>query len=163
MDGRAYREMFIRPSDIVAQALGPEDTLILVDDMTATGDQVCKAWKDFFGELVAGAGRVFLIVVVAGKTAKERIDEETSLSLVPVRQMESRDGLYSADCTHFPQADKDKILAYSRKAHAAKPKGYGDCGYLLVFQHRCPNNSIPILHRSTRRWDGLFPRHDLQG
>jgi len=101
-------------------------------------------------------------VIVAGKGAKQRIGEETTLSLVPVRQMENRDGLYSDDCTHFLQAEKDKILVYSRRAYPAKPKGHGDCGYLLVFQHRCPNNSIPILHRSNRRWDALFPRHDVQ-
>lgn len=164
MDGAAYREMFIHTSEIARQGLGAEDTLVLVDDMTATGDQVCKAWMDFFSELVAGAGRVYLIVIVAGKEAKGRIDKETNstLSLVPVRQMEGRDGLYSNECTHFSQADKDRILAYSRRAHPAEPKGHGDCGYLLVFQHRCPNNCIPILHRSTRRWDALFPRHDMQ-
>jgi hypothetical protein len=29
-----------------------------------------------------------------------------------------------------------------------------------VFQHRSPNNSIPILHADHERWTGLFPRHD---
>ena len=160
MDGRAYRDMFIHTSDLVRQELRAKDTVVMVDDMTATGDQVCRAWREFFAELVAGAGRVFLLVVVAGRAARDRIAEETELSLVPVQQMENRDGFFSNECVHFPAAEKDKILEYSRTADPTHPRGYGDCAYLLVFQHRCPNNSLPILHRSHAAWEGIFPRHD---
>lgn len=34
------------------------------------------------------------------------------------------------------------------------------CGFVIVFAHTCPNNSIPILHVSHTKWQGLFRRYD---
>jgi hypothetical protein len=160
LDKQKYKEMFVHRSELSRLGLGKDDTIVLIDDMTATGDQVCRAWTEQFEELVHGVGRIYLIVVVAGKQAKARIGTETRISLVPVRQLEDRDGLFSDHCNHFKPADKEKILEYSKIADPEKPKGYGDCAYLLVFHHRCPNNSLPVLHRTHANWEGIFPRHD---
>ncbi len=63
LDSKSNDEMFIHPSDLVRQKLGPDDTVVLVDDLVATGDQVIEAWSESFAELVANVGRVYLLVV----------------------------------------------------------------------------------------------------
>jgi hypothetical protein len=30
---------------------------------------------------------------------------------------------------------------------------------VVIFQHRSPNNSLPIFYVEHGRWAGLFPRH----
>ena len=63
-------------------------------------------------------------------------------------------------CKHFTKADRTKLIRYGEIADKRCPKGFGDCGFVVVFQHRPPNNSIPILHADHSKWTGLFPRHD---
>lgn len=160
LNGKVHKEMFIYRSELTQQKLGPDDSVVLLDDLTATGDQVCDVWNEHFAELVAGVGRIYLMVVVAGKGAQKRIRDETELELVPMREMKSKDSFFSTECKCFSATEKNRLLGYAVKANNGTPKGYGDCGYLLVFQHRCPNNSIPILHESHSKWEGLFPRND---
>jgi hypothetical protein len=160
LDGRQADEMFIYRSEILQQKLTSEDTLVFVDDLTATGSQVCEVWDEHFAELVAGIGRVFLVVILSGKGARQEIRLKTNLALVPGHELRDRDSLFSDECNFFSKAEKDKLLEYSRKAKLKRPKGFGDCGYLIVFQHRCPNNTVALLHECNSRWTGLFPRHD---
>lgn len=160
LDGRQSDEMFIYRSDLIRQNLTSEDTVVFVDDLTATGTQVCEVWEEHFAELVAGAGRVFLIVVVAGKGARKEIKRKTDLRLVAGHELLEKDSLFSEECTCFTADDKARLHHYSRIANPALPAGFGNCGYVVVFQHRCPNNTVALLHERNARWSGLFPRHD---
>lgn len=160
LDGKQSDEMFIYRSELISQCLTSDDTVVFVDDLTATGTQVCEVWEEQFAELVAGAGRVFLIVVVAGKGAGKEIKRNTNLRLIPGHVLREKDSLFSADCDYFTPAEKDTLLRYSRVANAQLPAGFGNCGYVVIFQHRCPNNTVALLHESNPRWMGLFPRHD---
>jgi hypothetical protein len=38
------------------------------------------------------------------------------------------------------------------------PRGFGDCGLVIVLYHQCPNNSLAVLHASSGNWEPLFPR-----
>ena len=58
----------------------------------------------------------------------------------------------------FP-SEKDALLEYCKRADRKYPRGYGDCGFVLVLAHKTPNNSIPVLHANNVRWKGLFPRY----
>lgn len=160
LDKRKWDAMFIYPSQLVLQKLGPDDTVVLVDDFVGTGNQVCEAWLDTFSELVAGAGRVFLVVVVALTGARRKVTQETELRLIPSHELNKTDNLLSHDCNRFTSTEKQRVLSYNRKANKKHPRGYGDCGLVVVFGHRCPNDSLPILHADHPRWAGLFPRHD---
>jgi hypothetical protein len=160
LDGRQSDEMFVYRSDLIRERLTSDDTVVLVDDLTATGTQVCEVWEQHFAELVAGAGRTFLIVVLAGRGARKEIKNKTGLRLIPGHELREKDSLFSDECEHFTDEEKNRLRAYSRIANAALPAGFGDCGYLLVFQHRCPNNSVPLLHACNSKWSGLFPRND---
>jgi hypothetical protein len=172
LDGKRFHNLFVSRADLFrqpllpegdSQKLGKDDVVVLLDDFSGTGQQVCEAWNDpetSFGALLAGVGKVYLIVVAASRAARDKITDETSICLMPAHELRESDNVFSDQCPHFTKADRDKLLEYCRVADRRRPMGYGNCGFVVVFQHRSPNNSIPILHVDNRRWSGLFPRHD---
>jgi hypothetical protein len=160
LDGKKFKDLFIHRSEIVLQQLGSEDTLVFLDDFVGTGNQVCEFWTETFAELTAGIGRVYLMVVAAVQGARKKIENETDLVLVPCHELGENDNLFSDRCVHFTPHAKKALLHYDEIANKKHPRGYGDCGLVVVFQHRCPNDSIPILHANHSNWTGLFPRHD---
>lgn len=171
LDKKEFHGLFVSRSDLFRQTMLPEgdpnrlganDVVVLLDDFIGTGKQVCDAWNDpatSFGALLAGVGKVYLIVVAAGKGAQKKISDETSLSLIPAHKLGESDNVFSEHCRHFSTADRSKLLGYGKRADAQHPRGFGQCGLVVVFQHRAPNNSIPILHMDHDTWSGLFPRH----
>lgn len=159
LDAKAFSELFIHPSQILLEKLGADDTLVLIDDFVGSGDSACTAWKESFAELVPGIGRVFLLVVVAIANGRQRVGQETSLTCVAGQELTDHDNFFADQCNSFTKAEKDTILRYCQRANRREPKGYKDCGLVLTFQHRCPNNTLPIFHVENRRWSGLFPRH----
>jgi hypothetical protein len=159
LDARRFNSYFIHPSQILLQKLGGDDTIVLVDDFVGSGDSVCKAWSESFQELLAGIGRVYLLVVAAVTHGRAKVGQETSITCVPGVEFTDKDNLFHDSCTMFTAEEKQALLRYCKMAKKSEPKGYGNCGLLVSFQHRCPNNSVPILHATNSRWNGLFPRH----
>jgi len=125
-----------------------------------TGKQVSDSWREIFHELLAGGPRIILVLVAATTTAIQRIREETDMEVRCCNRLQSSDNIFAAECDHFTDEEKSAILRYCRNANNANPRVFGDCGLLLVFVHRCPNNTIPILHANHEDWVGLFPRDD---
>lgn len=171
LDARRYNDIFVNRSELFRRTMLPENDpkrlgsdaiVVLLDDFSGTGTQVCDAWNDpqtSFGALLAGVGKVYLIVVAASRAARTKITEETSLTLVPAHYLDDRDNVFSTSCQHFNSGERTRLLHYGRKADNKNPKGFGECGLLVVFQHRAPNNTVPILHVDNNSWAGLFPRH----
>jgi hypothetical protein len=172
LDAKHLNELFVSRSDLFRQPLlpdddpqklGRDDVVVFLDDFSGSGTQVCDAWNSpetSFGALLAGVGKIYLIVVAASKAARKRISDETSICLMPAHQLREGDNVFSDHCKHFTKAERVKLFHYCEIADKKSPKGFGDCGFVVVFQHRSPNNSIPILHADHSRWTGLFPRHD---
>ena len=172
LDAKRFHSIFLTRSELFHRAnlpddhrdkLGNDDVVVLLDDFTGTGEQVCKAWNDpdlSFGALLAGIGKIYLIVVAAGKGAPKRIADETTLTLIAAHQLRDSDNVFSPSCNHFDQNDRERLIVYGKRADKKYPRGRGGCGLLVVFQHRSPNNTIPILHMDHGAWTGLFPRHD---
>lgn len=172
LDSKKFKDLFVSRSDLFRQPMLPpndpnklsqDDVVVLLDDFSGSGKQVCDAWNDpetSFGALLAGVGKVYLILVAASHAARKKISEETTLSVVPAHQLHEGDNVFSEYCKHFTNGDKTKLRKYGAKADKRNPMGFGKCGLLVVFQHRTPNNSLPILHMDHDRWTGLFPRHD---
>jgi hypothetical protein len=144
---------------LAAEKPGPDHTIVFLDDIVGTGKQVCDGWRTTFQELAAGAGRTFLVVVAAYKKGRDRVHQETQLQVFAPHLLGERFNIFSRDCPHFSEAEKATILKYCLRASAANPKGRGECGLNVVFYHRCPNVSIPLLHMTNGGWKGLFPRH----
>jgi hypothetical protein len=172
LDERRFNELFVSLSDLFRQPmlpdddpqrLGADDVVVLLDDFSGTGKQVCDAWNDpvtSFGPLLAGVGKVYLILVAASRDARRRILSETSISPMPAHELRESDNVFSDQCVHFTNADRLRLLHYGRIASRPSPRGFGNCGFVIVFQHRPPNNSIPILWADHDAWAGLFPRHE---
>lgn len=157
---KKHNNLFIHRSDILRERLGPDDTVVLVDDFAGSGDQACGSWSKHFGELLADVGRVYLVVVAAYSLAVTRIADETDLEFVPHVLLPEADNVFFSKCRYFSSMEKRALLKICRKADFRNPKGYGDCGLLVVFAHSCPNDSIPVLHKSHRNWEGLFRRYN---
>jgi hypothetical protein len=160
MGKREFNELFIHRSELVAKNPGPDDTVVLVDDFSGTGKQACDSWEEIFGELLTGGPRVVLMLIAATKDAVDRIISETEMEPIRGTTLFTKDDIFHSDCIHFTEDEKKALLKYCMRANAKEPKGFGDSGLLLVLAHRCPNNTIPVLHATHPRWYGLFPRHD---
>jgi hypothetical protein len=157
---RTYDELFINPSDIVRARLGRDDTLVFVNDFIGTGTEVCDAWHDYFAELAAEIGRVYLLVSIASEMGRERVTKETSIQVASGQELCAADNVFAEQCEHFTKDEKEALLSYSKKADKKLPKGFGEMGLVLVFQHRCPNNSMALLHAASNKWEPLFPRNN---
>lgn len=160
LSGRQYRDLFIYRSDLLRENIKTDDTVVFVDDFSGTGNQACTAWKKDFEELLPERPTTYLILVAANIAARNRIQTETQLIVMPHFEYDDKDNLFSHACTHFNPSEKNRILKYCQKADPHSPKGYGGCGMVVVFAHNCPNNSIPILHANSTNWEGLFRRYD---
>ena len=159
MKARYYDELFIHPPKLLNQNLRGNDTVVLVDDFSGSGDQACKSWDKLFRELVGGVGTVYLMVVAATTGAQEIIKNNTDLQVLSHYNLDASDDIFSADCHHFTDEDKQAILKHCTERFPDEPRGYGECGLLFVLQHDCPNNSIPLLHKHHKnKWVPLFPR-----
>lgn len=159
LSNRKYNELFIYPSTILKEKLGPDDSIVFIDDFIGSGDQATTAWAEIFGELLADVGQVYLLVVSGCKKGIERVRDETELSVVSGHVLPPSSNIFGTEAK-WSSEDKERLLTYCKKASKSKPKGHGDCGLLVVFAHSCPNNSIAVLHAQTEKWEPLFRRYD---
>jgi hypothetical protein len=110
LDSRAFNNIFVSRSDLFRRTLLPEndpkrlgkdDVVVLLDDFSGTGKQVCDAWNDpetSFGALLEGVGKVYLIVVAASRVARDKIAEKTAITLVPAHELHDGDNVFSTHC-----------------------------------------------------------------
>ena len=158
LTSKRYNTLFVYRSDLLREDLCSDDSVVFFDDFAGTGEQACRAWRDVFAELLPGNPKAYLVLIAAGQRAFNRINQETGLRVVARHILSPGDNIFGAECLHFAQSEKDRLLEYCKIADATRPRGYGDCGFVLVLAHRTPNNSIPILHANHKHWKGLFPR-----
>lgn len=156
--GDRFRELFALRSELPRQMLTAADTVVFVDDFAGTGTQAVTAWNEVFGELLPGRPRTFLVLAVAIHEAITHITRETPLQVRTFRRLRAHDNFFAAQCTRFTGGEKARTLEYCNIADAGNPRGFGACGVLIVLAHRCPNNSLPILHSKNPAFGGLFPR-----
>lgn len=161
LKGRKYDELFCYRADLVARRPGEGDTVVLVDDFSGTGKQACRAWREVFRELLPLRPRVVLMLVAASREAQQKIEDETEMLPHAHIELGPADNILSQKCSHFTADDREVIRKYGKIADPKNPEGSGNCGFVLVFSHTCPNNTIPILHARRRKiWEGLFRRYD---
>ena len=155
--GHSYDELFPYMRDLLTADLGPEDTVVFIDDFSGTGDQACRTWE-ILQELLPKQPCCYLVLVAATTAALDKIASETRLEVVVDVILTEADNIFSASCQHFPPADQEIVLRYCELADSNIPRGYGDSGLVVVFAHNCPNNTIPVLHKNHPGWIGLFRR-----
>jgi hypothetical protein len=158
LNHRVFDSLFIGRSDLLRSGLGANDTVVFLDDFVGTGTQAVTAWQRMFQELTAQIGNVYLVTVGAFRVGSERISKETRIQLLTHRSLVNRDDLFHDDCGHFSAREKSRILHYCGIASPVRPRGFGDCGLVIVLYHQCPNNTLAVLHGSSKGWEPLFPR-----
>ena len=159
LDWPQFAELFVHKSELLLQGLGPDDTVVFLDDFAGSGDQVCEAWNANLAELLPTDPKVYLVLVGATANALDRIGSDTGLTPVAHRVLDRDENVFSGICPHFSVGDQATLMTYCERADRRQPRGYGDCGLLVVLAHRCPNNSLPILHANNKRFLGIFPRN----
>jgi len=158
LSGRRYNELFIHKSELVREELGPEDTVVFIDDFAGTGKQAVDVWPEM-RELLAKGPRSILVLIGASDHACTRIEQDTELVVLRHIALTASDNVFAAGCPHFTSDEQSRLLQYCTRADRRAPRGFGDCGFVVVFAHTCPNNSIPILRTSHPGWEGLFRRY----
>lgn len=158
LTGSKHDKLFIHKSDLLNEGLDANDSVVFFDDFAGTGQQACRAWREAISELLPGAPKTYLILVAASQRAVNRITQETGLKVRTKNLLYTADDIFSDDCQHFTKTEKDSLLEYCRIADRSRPRGFGDCGFVVVLAHRTPNNSIPVLHANHQNWRGLFSR-----
>ena len=153
-----YNELFINKRDLLMQDLGPDDSVVFVDDITGSGTQACRGWNEVMAELLPGEPNVYFLLVAASKSARERIGLHTPMRVYSEILLGNSENIFSSACRYFSDIEKETLLRYCRRANLRYPRGYGDCGLVIVLAHKTPNNSIPVLYIDHNRWHGLFPR-----
>ncbi len=159
LTGRQYTDLFVHKRDLLGERLGSQDIVVFVDDFAGTGNQVSEHWPEL-AELLPGSPTVYLALIAATRDARERIEAQTRMAVVPHIELTAQDNIFGEACHHFTAPERDVLLRYCTTANARSPRGFGDSGLVTVLAHTCPNNSIPILHASHPQWEGLFRRHD---
>lgn len=166
LEGRQFDELFIHKANLLSERLEADDSVVFFDDFAGTGEQACRAWRGDsvtrvtgLAELLPGNPKTYLVLIAAGQRAITRIAQETELNVRAKHMLGSADDIFSRDCEHFTEPEKESLLTYCERADRRIPRGYGNCGFVVVLAHKTPNNSIPVLHASHERWTGLFPRH----
>lgn len=158
LHSNAFDELFVTKADLIREDLGPDDTVVYVDDFVGTGNQATESWVAEFEELTPRQPDRYLVLAAATDSAISRIEKASPLRVISSRRLRASDNLFSDACRTFSDNEKRAILRYCSRADDKYPRGYGDCGLLVVFAHGCPNNSIPILHSGGGSFSGLFPR-----
>jgi hypothetical protein len=161
MTSAHYQGLFCSASDLARKALTANDTVVCVDDFSGTGQQVTKSWP-VLAELIASEARCHLLLTAVTERAIDAIKRDTELSVHASYVLSKIDNLFDAHCGHFSADEKRAAENYGKLADKRNPKGWGECGILLVLSHKTPNNTIPILHVNNTRWVGLFPRYLTQ-
>ncbi len=162
LNGRKFDNQFLYKSQLAGEELTENDTIVFIDDFSGTGRQICKTWKQSMQELFPEGPKMFLMLIAAGKDALKRIETETPLSPFCGMILDDDDDFFAAQCTSFTADEKEVVKRYCARLSQRQTEGFGDSGYVLIFAHRAPNNSIPILHFTTPKWVGLFERHAAQ-
>jgi hypothetical protein len=153
-----YDDLFRHVPEIPKLKLTAADTIILVDDFSGSGKQICRRWPQLL-ELIASEARCFIVLTAATATAKDKIERETELEVLTQTIIQVNENIFSDRCSRFNAEEKRTLLRYCKLADAKNPRGFNEGGLLYVLSHKTPNNSIPILHTNHNRWVGLFPRN----
>ncbi len=148
--------------------------LVIVDDFIGTGQTVSDRMRERVEVIRRAAemtGRKALLAVVCGfeegvVRAQASIDALDLPMEVAVGTELDRASRAFDDSSRTFASNEDRLVArrmvqeLGRELGSHEPLGTGDLQALVVFEHNCPNNSLPVLWKrsETLPWIPLFPR-----
>jgi len=149
--------------------------VIFIDDFVGTGQQASEnliSLVDSIQDVIRQKNiRLVFVVVIAfidGWRKVEQVINQLSIPVI-VRYCELLDETaqcFSETSQTFQDADerrqaKEIAIRQGKKLEKDCPIGYGNLGLAVVFEHGCPNDTLPILWSEsiTPPWIPLFRRH----
>jgi len=172
-----YVDNVVEKGKLVDEIKKREDikAVVFLDDFVGTGNQasenlqsICKALAGVVSEKEI---RFFFITAIGMKRGIGNLKNVAS-TLTPSIEVHCCEMLDDADQYFSEKSDifnnsniKDEAreiaLRYGKLLVKDNPLGYGDLGIGVVFEHSCPNDSLPIIWAESPnpRWTALFKRH----
>jgi hypothetical protein len=148
------------------------ERVVIVDDFIGTGNTAIDRLGDH-AQVIREAAEaternVVFAVAVAFQEGERRVDEWITSNAVPVEIAVGETLVDSDRCFHenagaFETTD-DRLVArrlfeeLARRVGSREPLGTGDLEALVVFEHNCPNNTLPLLWKKSDEWTPLFER-----
>ena len=147
--------------------------LVLVDDFSGTGNTLCeylvKHQNMLKTLLTESVERILLFVAYGFEDArtmilKKREDLDLDIEIHFGQSFNEDEKVFSNTSRYFASEEERKkveailIDHYGTKVDHRRPRGYNDSEIAIVFPENCPNNSLPILWKSAKSWQPLFPR-----
>lgn len=151
-------------------------TLVIVDDIIATGDTIKTNLRRFVTDnlkLIQDRSlSIVVIVLAATQEGEERV--RNSMKQLPSIDIDLRvcepiskasyaftDGLGFWQSLEEKERAKSLCLDLGSRICKNAPLGYASQGLLYIFTDTCPNNTLPILHTHEKKaggWKPLFER-----
>lgn len=146
--------------------------VIIIDDFAGTGETATKRLSEVEGPVRLAAERtgrdVMLGFVCAFDDAMERIqsfinEQELPVELATGEILGAADQCFSSDAGIFC-GEEERLVARrlfeeaGRRIGSPEPLGTGGLEALVVFEHNCPNNTLPVIWKAADGWTPLFER-----
>lgn len=149
--------------------------IVFIDDFVGTGEQSTGNLLSIIEEIETIAIKrnlriVFVAIVgftYGWRNLESRLDN-LNITLITrcCELLDETAQCFSEKSSLFTDPDsrekaKEVATRYGRKLEKDCPLGYGDLGLAVIFEHGCPNNTLPILWSESTNpvWNPLFRRH----
>lgn len=146
--------------------------VVIVDDLIGTGATAIESLTEFdsaVGKVLRDSGiPIFLIAVCGFQEAIEKVENFLRKLTIQVElhvcdELHESDRAFNAKSRAFSSERdliraRDLAIAKGQELEKKWPLGYGDSQGLVAFFEACPNNTLPILWKSSKEWRALFPR-----
>jgi hypothetical protein len=151
--------------------------VVIIDDFVGTGNTAIRRLdehSEIINQAAEHTGRqVVFGAAVAFQEGQQRIVEWIRDEKLPVHVAEGKMLFDSDKCFHESagvfELDDDRVVArrlfedLARRMGSTEPLGTGNLEALIVFEHNCPNNSLPLLWKRSESWRPLFERTRASG
>ena len=144
--------------DLANSKAGDWDAVVFVEDFSGTGQVLSDWWLSVESMVRPLSVPIFVGLLVVSPAAHQVI--ASFAEVLAVEELEDSANVLSDACKELSGAQKARVTHYCEKSGAPETfrEGFGGCGLLLAFKHGCPDNSLPILWHSHKKWTPLFRR-----
>ena len=174
-----YVDNVIEKGKISAELASRDDiqAIVFIDDFVGTGNSAIEYIKEIFHDLESAGIETFPKLVFASVVAYvdgwAKLQNNIASLKMPIELhtceiLDKRHQCFSDDSAIFMnQLEREQAQEIATeigfKLEKRNPLGYGNLQLALVFEHGCPNNSLPILWDESSsnefKWRPLFKRH----
>jgi hypothetical protein len=165
--------------DDIPEKIGPNENvqaLVMVDDIIATGETASSAVQEIVSrysrEIKKSNVEKFVFAsVVSTESGYKKLDKELDKLNIEsqilrgpivenvIPKVVQRVSKYDIEHDEVDTCIRKYCRRLTERTSSIDTLGFGGLGLGVVFEHGCPNNSLPILWMDQPDWDPLFERH----